>query len=290
MDGSTAGTRNVPDGAREALAVQTLADRATGVLMALVPCGGETARRLLADTGRATGSEPPQTARAVVALAGGRDLPAGLRQALRAAIRGARTTSAPPAQRRPAAPGPDPRLVREQLARLSALRRRTLEAPADPVLRGLLEDSADALCLLMGHRTPHEALRAGEVLIAAGRMPGGRAVTARRQQLLTDRAWAAVEALLPAAVRFGHGPRRLFEAMLWKVSTQAPWTDLPAHYGPWHTVAERFRIWSADGTWERALAAAALTDTGATVVGTAGEDDGLDDWTTPWLPASAGDR
>ncbi|MFD2120912.1 transposase [Streptomyces cirratus] len=81
-------------------------------------------------------------------------------------------------------------------------------------------------------------------------MPGGRAVTARRQQLLTDRAWAAVEALLPAAVRFGHGPRRLFEAMLWKVSTQAPWTDLPAHYGPWHTVAERFRIWSADGTWE----------------------------------------
>ncbi|MFD2120913.1 DUF5133 domain-containing protein [Streptomyces cirratus] len=104
-------------------------------------------------------------------MAGGRDLPAGLRQALRAAIRGARTTSAPPAQRRPAAPGPDPRLVREQLARLSALRRRTLEAPADPVLRGLLEDSADALCLLMGHRTPHEALRAGEVLIAADACP-----------------------------------------------------------------------------------------------------------------------
>ncbi|MGW7192486.1 transposase, partial [Streptomyces sp. NPDC054838] len=145
-----------------------------------------------------------------------------------------------------------------------------------------LESAADALCLLMGHQTPHGALRAAEVLIAAGRMRGGPAVT-RRRQYLADPAWAAVEALLPPAVRFGHAPRRLVEAMLWKVSTEASWTDLPAHYGPWHTVAERFRIWCADGTWDRVTAAAGLTHGAA-------EDDGLDDWTTPWHPAPAEDR
>ncbi|MFJ6718329.1 MULTISPECIES: transposase [unclassified Streptomyces] len=282
MNESTAGSRNAPGAASEALAVKTLVDRATGVLMALVPCDARTAGRLLADTGRTTGSDPRQTAEAVVALISGRDLPAGLRQALRGAIRGARTTTVPPARGRPIAPRPDPRIVREHLARLRTVRRRTLEAPADPVLRGLLEETADALCLLMDHRTPHEALRAGEVLIAAGRMRTGGATVVDQRGRLTEEAWAAVEALLPPAVRFGHAPRRLVEAMLWKVATQASWTDLPAHYGPWHTVAERFRVWCADGTWERLTEAAGLTG--------ARDDDGLDDWTTPWHPAAAEDR
>jgi len=30
--------------------------------------------------------------------------------------------------------------------------------------------------------------------------------------------------------------------------------DLPERYGPWKTVYERFRRWSADGTWDRLLA------------------------------------
>ncbi|GGN64783.1 hypothetical protein GCM10011579_034610 [Streptomyces albiflavescens] len=31
------------------------------------------------------------------------------------------------------------------------------------------------------------------------------------------------------------------------------WRDLPERYGPWKTVYERHRLWSADGTWEYLL-------------------------------------
>lgn len=31
------------------------------------------------------------------------------------------------------------------------------------------------------------------------------------------------------------------------------WRDLPERFGPWKTVSERHRLWSADGTWERLL-------------------------------------
>ncbi|MFB8249105.1 IS5 family transposase [Streptomyces sp. NPDC055952] len=31
------------------------------------------------------------------------------------------------------------------------------------------------------------------------------------------------------------------------------WRDLPERFGPWKTVCERHRLWSADGTWERLL-------------------------------------
>lgn len=53
-------------------------------------------------------------------------------------------------------------------------------------------------------------------------------------------------------------------------------------------MAERFRIWCADGTWDRLTEAAGLT--GACDGPGAQQDDGLDDWTTPWHPAAAEDR
>jgi len=31
------------------------------------------------------------------------------------------------------------------------------------------------------------------------------------------------------------------------------WRDLPERYGPWKTVYERHRLWSADGTWGQLL-------------------------------------
>jgi transposase len=33
-----------------------------------------------------------------------------------------------------------------------------------------------------------------------------------------------------------------------------PWPDLPERYGPWQTVYERHRRWSADSTWQQILA------------------------------------
>ncbi|GCD32779.1 transposase [Streptomyces chrestomyceticus JCM 4735] len=46
-----------------------------------------------------------------------------------------------------------------------------------------------------------------------------------------------------------------------------PWPDLPERYGPWQTVYERHRRWSADGTWQRILA-------GLQIGADAGDPDG----------------
>lgn len=41
--------------------------------------------------------------------------------------------------------------------------------------------------------------------------------------------------------------------MLYRIRTGVQWRDLPECYGPWKTVHERHRRWSADGTWELLL-------------------------------------
>lgn len=41
--------------------------------------------------------------------------------------------------------------------------------------------------------------------------------------------------------------------VLFRARTGVPGPDLPERYGPWQTVYERHRRWSADGTWQRIL-------------------------------------
>jgi transposase len=50
---------------------------------------------------------------------------------------------------------------------------------------------------------------------------------------LTDAEWARLRPFLPV----GNG-------------RCGRWRDLPERFGPWKTVYERHRLWSADGTWE----------------------------------------
>ncbi len=45
----------------------------------------------------------------------------------------------------------------------------------------------------------------------------------------------------------------MIDGILHRVRTGVQWRDLPERYGPWKTVYERHRLWSADGTWERLL-------------------------------------
>jgi transposase len=41
--------------------------------------------------------------------------------------------------------------------------------------------------------------------------------------------------------------------VLWRTRSGAAWRDIPSDYGPWKTVYNRHRRWSADGTWEQLL-------------------------------------
>src|ERR1700742_4447146 len=73
---------------------------------------------------------------------------------------------------------------------------------------------------------------------------------------LTDRAWAAIEPLLPSVTTRGRhwrDHRQVINAILWKLRTGAPWRDLPERYGPWKTAHERLRLWTKDGTCQKIL-------------------------------------
>ncbi|WP_373307119.1 IS5 family transposase [Streptomyces longisporoflavus] len=78
-----------------------------------------------------------------------------------------------------------------------------------------------------------------------------------RRHELTDAQWRAIEPLLPANGRPGgqwSDHRTVVNGVLFRARTGVPWPDLPERYGPWQTVHERHRRWSADGTWQRILA------------------------------------
>ncbi len=74
---------------------------------------------------------------------------------------------------------------------------------------------------------------------------------------LTDAQWALLGPLLPdrAPRRGGRWAdhRPVVDGVLWRTRTGCPWRDLPAAYGPWQTVYDRHRRWSADGTWAQVL-------------------------------------
>lgn len=76
---------------------------------------------------------------------------------------------------------------------------------------------------------------------------------------MSERQWERLRPLLPPQHgRVGkpaHDHRRVINGILWKLRTGAPWRDLPERYGPWSTVACRFRRWRLAGVWDRLLAA-----------------------------------
>jgi len=74
---------------------------------------------------------------------------------------------------------------------------------------------------------------------------------------LTDEQWAVLLPLLPVGKKPGRPPkwtkRQLIDGIRWRTRTGAPWRDVPACYGPWHSVYGLFRRWQRDGTWKQIL-------------------------------------
>lgn len=75
---------------------------------------------------------------------------------------------------------------------------------------------------------------------------------------LRDDQWERVESMLPGKAgdpgRTGEDNRLFIEAVLWVARTGSPWRDLPAEFGLWNSVYQRFGRWSNNGVWERAFA------------------------------------
>lgn len=49
--------------------------------------------------------------------------------------------------------------------------------------------------------------------------------------------------------------RRTLDGILWILQTGAAWRDLPARYGDWRSVFDRFNRWRKSGVWDAVLAA-----------------------------------
>jgi transposase len=76
---------------------------------------------------------------------------------------------------------------------------------------------------------------------------------------LTDRQWAFIRPLLPAAARTGRpraDDRRTIEGILYVLITGCRWQDLPREYGAPTTVWRRLRRWGEEGVWEHIWRAA----------------------------------
>jgi transposase len=75
--------------------------------------------------------------------------------------------------------------------------------------------------------------------------------------MLTDGLWAALGPVAEKAKRYkcGQPPalpeRAFFEALLYLARTGIPWRDLPAEFGRWDAVYNRFRRWVASGSLAR---------------------------------------
>jgi transposase len=75
-----------------------------------------------------------------------------------------------------------------------------------------------------------------------------------KRDMLRDDQWVRVAPMLPGKDT-DRGPtadNHLFlEAVLWVLRTGSPWRDLPAAFGLWNSVYQRFRRWSKTGVWHR---------------------------------------
>jgi putative transposase len=79
------------------------------------------------------------------------------------------------------------------------------------------------------------------------------------RRVLRDDQWQRIEHLLPGKATdrgvTAKDNRLFLEAVLWIGRTGAPWRDLPAELGHWHTTFTRFARWAKTGVWERVFRA-----------------------------------
>ena len=74
---------------------------------------------------------------------------------------------------------------------------------------------------------------------------------------LDERLLDRVLAVLPPAGSRGRPrteARRVLGGIVWLMRRGRAWREIPPGFGPWATVASRYRLWQQDGTWTRIAA------------------------------------
>ena len=71
---------------------------------------------------------------------------------------------------------------------------------------------------------------------------------------LTDEQWEKIKYLLPGkegdSGRTAKDNRLFLDAVLWTARTGAQWRDLPARFGNWNSIYQRFNRWAKTGRWQ----------------------------------------
>lgn len=73
---------------------------------------------------------------------------------------------------------------------------------------------------------------------------------------VTDREWNAIRKYLPKQRSGKRGRpwadhRNVVNGILWVLGVGGSWRDVPAAYGKWQTIYNRFRRWVNEGLWDR---------------------------------------
>ncbi len=69
---------------------------------------------------------------------------------------------------------------------------------------------------------------------------------------LTERQWERIEPILPRARKNARGRpradmRKVLNAIIWVLSTDSAWRDLPKRYQPWQTPYHYYNQWRREG-------------------------------------------
>ena len=87
-------------------------------------------------------------------------------------------------------------------------------------------------------------------------MQSNREENSLARKMLSDQQWARLSPALQGDPSKGGRPplqanRVTVEGILWIARTGSPWPDLPAEFGNWNTVYQRFRRWTKAGVFEQ---------------------------------------
>ena len=78
-----------------------------------------------------------------------------------------------------------------------------------------------------------------------------------KRRTLSDQQWGLLAPFLPPRPRKRGGQwrddRTLLNGIFWRLTTGAPWRDLPRRYGPWQTAYDRFHRMRQSGLLDRVL-------------------------------------